>query len=30
MWCHMSALTGLLIPFGNVIGPLLIWQIKKA
>ena len=30
MWCHMSALAGLLIPFGNVIGPLLVWQIKKA
>lgn len=30
MWCHMSALAGLLVPFGNVIGPLLIWQLKKA
>jgi uncharacterized Tic20 family protein len=30
MWCHLSALAGLFIPFGNVIGPLLIWQIKKA
>ena len=30
MWCHLSALAGLLVPFGNVIGPLLIWQIKKA
>ena len=30
MWCHLSALAGLLgIPFGNVLGPLLIWQIKK-
>lgn len=25
----MSALAGLVIPFGNIIGPLLIWQIKK-
>src|SRR5262245_15574928 len=30
MWCHLSTLGGLLVPFGNVIGPLLIWQIKKA
>ena len=30
MWCHLSALAGLFIPFGNVIGPLLVWQIKKA
>ena len=26
----MSALAGLFIPFGNIVGPLLIWQIKKA
>jgi uncharacterized Tic20 family protein len=25
----MSTLSGLLIPFGNVLGPLLVWQIKK-
>jgi len=29
MWCHLSALAGLLVPFGNVLGPLLVWQIKK-
>jgi uncharacterized Tic20 family protein len=29
MWCHMSALSGLIIPFGNVLGPLIVWQIKK-
>lgn len=29
MLCHLSALAGLLIPFGNIIGPLLVWQIKK-
>lgn len=29
MLCHLSALAGYIIPFGNVIGPLLIWQIKK-
>lgn len=30
MWCHLSAIAGYLgVPFGNVLGPLLIWQIKK-
>lgn len=30
MLCHLSALVGLLgIPFGNVLGPLVVWQIKK-
>ncbi|HOX55585.1 MAG TPA: DUF4870 domain-containing protein [Candidatus Paceibacterota bacterium] len=29
MFCHLSALAGYAIPFGNVLGPLLIWQIKK-
>ena len=30
MFCHLSALVGLLgIPFGNVLGPLVVWQIKK-
>ena len=29
MLCHFSALV-ICIPFGNIIGPLLIWQIKKS
>lgn len=29
MLCHLSALAGFIIPFGNILGPLLIWQIKK-
>ncbi len=30
MLCHLSALLGLLgIPFGNVLGPLVVWLIKK-
>lgn len=30
MLCHLSALAGLLaIPFANVLGPLVVWQIKK-
>jgi uncharacterized Tic20 family protein len=29
MLCHLSALAGLLIPFGCVLGPLIVWQIKR-
>ncbi len=29
MFAHLSALSGVVIPFGNIIGPLVIWQIKK-
>lgn len=29
MLCHLSSLAGLVVPGGNVIGPLLVWQIKK-
>ncbi len=29
MFAHLSALVGYLIPFGSIIGPLVIWQIKK-
>ena len=29
MLCHLSALAGFVIPFGNIIGPVLVWQIKK-
>ena len=29
MFCHLAALSGFIIPFGNVIGPLIIWLIKK-
>jgi uncharacterized protein len=27
---HLSALSGIIIPFGNIVAPLVIWQIKKA
>ena len=26
---HLSAFAGLVIPFGNVVGPLVMWQVKK-
>jgi uncharacterized Tic20 family protein len=29
MFAHLSALIGFIIPFGNLIGPLVIWMIKK-
>ncbi len=29
MFCHLAALSGFVIPLGNVIGPLIIWLIKK-
>ena len=30
MACHFSALAALLcIPFGNILGPLIVWMIKK-
>ncbi|GAB3334905.1 DUF4870 domain-containing protein [Larkinella ripae] len=29
MLAHLSALAGFIIPFGNLIGPLVVWQIQK-
>lgn len=31
MFCHLSALSGLLlpIPFANIIAPLILWSMKK-
>ena len=29
MLCHLAALAGFIFPIGNVVGPLLVWQIKK-
>ena len=29
MLCHLVALAGLAVPFGNVIGPLIVWLVKK-
>ena len=30
MFAHLSALVGFIIPLGSIIGPLVIWQMKKA
>lgn len=29
MFCHLAAFCGLLFPFGNLLGPLIIWQWKR-
>lgn len=29
MLCHLLAFSGYIIPFGNVLAPLIIWMIKK-
>jgi uncharacterized Tic20 family protein len=30
MLCHLSALIGLLgVPFGNLLGPLVVWLLKR-
>jgi uncharacterized protein len=29
MLCHLLSFSGYLIPFGSVLGPLIIWLIKK-
>ena len=29
MFCHLAAFAGLIIPFGSIIGPLVIWLMKK-
>jgi uncharacterized protein len=29
MLCHLTAFSGYLIPFGSVLGPLVVWMIKK-
>jgi hypothetical protein len=29
MLAHLSALAGFIIPFGNIVGPLVVWLVKK-
>jgi len=29
MICHLSALAGYFVPLGNLLGPLIVWAIKK-
>jgi hypothetical protein len=29
MLCHLSAFAGLIFPFGNLLGPLIVWQLKR-
>lgn len=27
--CHLSAFAGLIVPFGNIIAPLVVWLLKR-
>lgn len=27
--CHLTSLSGFIVPFGNIIGPLLVWLLRK-
>lgn len=29
MLCHVLSLAGLVVPFGNIIGPLVLWLVKR-
>jgi uncharacterized Tic20 family protein len=29
MFTHLAAFGSLVVPFGNILGPLIVWQIKK-
>lgn len=29
MICHLAALSGFVIPFGSLVGPIVVWAIKK-
>lgn len=29
MLAHLAGLIGFIIPFGNLIAPLIVWQVKK-
>lgn len=29
MFCHLSAFAGYIVPFGSILGPLVIWSVKK-
>lgn len=29
MLCHLAALLGYIVPFGNILGPLVIWLIMR-
>lgn len=29
MFCHLSAFAGYIVPFGSIIGPLVVWVLKK-
>jgi uncharacterized Tic20 family protein len=30
MLCHLAAFGGNIIPLGHILGPLIVWQLKRA
>jgi len=29
MFCHLAGLAGFVVPFGGIVGPLVLWQMKR-
>jgi len=29
MFCHLAAIVGLVVPFGHIIAPLVVWLLKR-
>ncbi len=29
LFCHLSAFAGFIIPFGSLIGPIVVWAVKR-
>lgn len=29
MLCHVASFAGFVVPFGNIVGPLVVWLIRK-
>jgi uncharacterized protein len=29
MFCHLAVFSSIIVPFGNIIGPLVVWLIKR-
>ncbi|MDZ4783935.1 MAG: DUF4870 domain-containing protein [Planctomycetia bacterium] len=29
MFCHLSSLAGYVVPFGNLLGPLVVWLVSR-
>ena len=29
MFCHLSSFAGFIIPFGSIIGPIVVWSLRR-